>query len=68
VVKTGALVVSLLLLLVAAGFTMENVMNNIRYYGGEGALGVLIQNLFFDLPLLLLSGLLFYLSRLGRAK
>ena len=68
VVKTGVLVVSLLLLLVAAGFTIKNVMSNIRHYGGEGALGVLILNLFFALPLFLLSGLLFYLSRLGRTK
>jgi len=68
VVKTGVLVVSLLLLLVAAGFTIENVMSNIRHYGREGALGVLILNLFFALPLFLLSGLLFYLSRSGRTE
>lgn len=68
VVKIGALVVSLLLLLVAAGFTIENVMSNIRHYGGEGVPGVLILNLFFALPLFLLSGLFFYLSRLGRTK
>lgn len=67
-VKASALVASLLLLLVAVGFTIGGVMGNIRHYGGEGALGVLIQNLIFALPLFLLSGLLFHLSRLGRTK
>lgn len=68
VVKTGALVVSLLLLLVAIGFTIGGIMGNIRHYGGKDAPGVLIQNLIFALPLFLLSGLLFHLGRLGRTK
>jgi hypothetical protein len=67
VVKTGALVVSLLLLLVAAGFTIENVMSNIKHYGGEGVPGVLILNIVQWCQRLVKSGALAKLWSAGRA-
>lgn len=57
-----ALIISVILLLIVANFTIEGVARNIRYYGGRGVLQVLMQNFVFTIPLFFLSGLLFFLS------
>lgn len=61
--KKVMLVIAALLLLFAMSFVAVNVMGNIRYYGGGDVLKVLMLNLIFALPILFLSGLLFFMSR-----
>jgi len=59
-------VTSLLVFLVAVNFILVNIKVNIRYYGGEDMLRVLILDLIFATPLLFLSGMLFYFGILRR--
>jgi len=58
-----ALVISILLFLFAMSFVAFNVMSNIMHYEGEDVLKVVTLNFVFTLPILFLSGLLFFSSR-----
>lgn len=60
--KISMLVISILLFLFAMGFMGVNITWSIRYYGGDVP-KVLILNLLFVSPILVLSGILFFTSR-----
>ena len=62
--KMMALVMSVFLFLSAIIFVAFNVMGNVMHYGKEDMLKVIVLNLIFTLPVLFLSGLLFFSSRI----
>ncbi len=65
-VKRAALVISVLLFLFAMSFVVFNTMGNIEHYEGKDVFKVLIINFVFALPILFLSGLLFFISRIAQ--
>lgn len=56
---------SLLLILFVVVFVGFNLIHNVKYYGGGAVLHVLALNMGFVFPMLLLSGVLFYMGRLS---